>query len=175
VRANRVGEILRKMFNLAIRWRIRADNPAAGFARNAEAPRDRYLSTEEIGRLCAALDANPNQRAADAVRLILLTGARRGEVLGARWDQFDLDAAVWIKPAATTKQRRLHRAPTALLRPIRLRVPEDCEWVFPRHARQTASGHQAVLERCPGEGRTARSPHPRSSPHVRVVARLGAA
>jgi hypothetical protein len=43
VRANRIGEILRKRFNLAIRWRIRTDNPAAGFARNAEAPRDRYL------------------------------------------------------------------------------------------------------------------------------------
>lgn len=75
-----VGEILRKMFNLAIRWRIRTDNPAAGFARNAEAPRDRYLSTDEIGRLSAALDAHPNRGAADAVRLILLTGARRGEV-----------------------------------------------------------------------------------------------
>jgi integrase len=73
------------------------------------------------------------------VRLILLTGARRGEVLGARWDQFDLETAVWIKPAATTKQRRLHRVPisasaAALLRTIRLRVPEDCEWVFPGDA-----------------------------------------
>ncbi|MFO0344859.1 MAG: tyrosine-type recombinase/integrase [Labrys sp. (in: a-proteobacteria)] len=139
VRANRLGEILRKMFNLSVRWRIRADNPAAGFARNAEAPRDRYLSTDELGRLSAALDAHPNRRAADAVRLILLTGARRGEVLNARWDQFDLDAAVWIKPAATTKQRRLHRAPisvsaAALLRTIRLRVPEECEWVFPGEA-----------------------------------------
>lgn len=139
VRANRVGEILRNMFNFAISWRIRTDNPAAGFARNAEAPRDRYLSTDEISRLSAALDAHPNRRAADAVPLILLTGARRGEVLGARWDQFDLDAAVWIKPAATTKQRRLHRAPisafaAALLRTIRLRVPEDCGWVFPGDA-----------------------------------------
>ncbi|MFN8831643.1 MAG: site-specific integrase [Labrys sp. (in: a-proteobacteria)] len=139
MRANRLGEILRKMFNLSVRWRIRADNPAAGFARNAEAPRDRYLSTDELGRLSAALDAHPNRRAADAVRLILLTGARRGEVLNARWDQFDLDAAVWIKPAATTKQRRLHRAPisvsaAALLRTIRLRVPEECEWVFPGEA-----------------------------------------
>ncbi len=79
MRANRVGEILRKMFNLSVRWRIRADNPAAGFARNAEAPRDRYLSTGEIGRLSAALDAHQNQRA---------------EVLNARWDQFDLDATV---------------------------------------------------------------------------------
>jgi integrase len=73
------------------------------------------------------------------VRLILLTAARRGEVLNARWDQFDLDAAVWTKPAANTKQHRLHRAPisasaAALLSTIRLRVPEDCEWVFPGEA-----------------------------------------
>ncbi|WP_369807122.1 tyrosine-type recombinase/integrase [Ancylobacter radicis] len=130
VRANRVGEILRKMFNLAIRWRIRSDNPAAGFARNAEAPRDRYLSSNEIGRLSAALDTHPNRRAADAVRLILLTGARRGEVLCARWDQFDLEAAVWIKPAATTKQRRLHRAPisasAAALPPPRFCARSGC-------------------------------------------------
>jgi integrase len=70
------------------------------------------------------------------VRLILRTGARGGEVLNARWDQFDLDAAVSIKPAATTKQPRLYRArisasAAALLRTIRLRVPDDCEWVFP--------------------------------------------
>ena len=32
-------------------------------------------------------------------------------MLSARWDQFDLGSALWIKPAATTKQRRLHRAP----------------------------------------------------------------
>ena len=66
----------------------------------------RYLSIDEIGRLSAVLDAHPNRRAGDAVRLILLTGPRRGEVLGARWDQFDFDAAVWIKPAAAIKQRR---------------------------------------------------------------------
>ncbi len=60
-------------------------------------------------------------------------------MLCARWDQFDPDAADWIKPAATTKKRRLHRAPigapaAALLRTIRLRVPEDCERVFPGDA-----------------------------------------
>jgi integrase len=45
------------------------------------------------------------------------------------------DQAARLKPAATTKQRRLNRAPigasvVALLRTIRLRVPEDCGWVF---------------------------------------------
>ena len=34
----------------------------------------------------------------------MLTGARRSEVLTARWDMFDLDAGVWMKPSAHTKQ-----------------------------------------------------------------------
>ncbi len=135
-RANRLGCAIRKMFNLAVRWEIRTDNPAAGFIRNPEYPRERFLDLKEIGRLSEVLDAHQNRRAADVIRLLMLTGARRGEVLNARWEQFDLEGAVWTKPAATTKQRRLHRAPisaaaVALLRTIRLRVPLDCPWVFP--------------------------------------------
>jgi integrase len=70
----------------------------------------------------------------------MLTGARRGEVLNARWEQFDLEHGVWTKPAATTKQRRMHRAPISgavvhLLRAIRSTVPADCPWVFPGYAK----------------------------------------
>ena len=66
----------------------------------------------------------------------MLTGARRGEVLNATWDQFDLDRAVWTKPAATTKQRKLHRTPISgaavqLLRTIRTHSPKNFLWVFP--------------------------------------------
>ncbi|WP_028734986.1 tyrosine-type recombinase/integrase [Ciceribacter selenitireducens] len=70
---------------------------------------------------------------------IKLSASPRGNV-GARWEQLDLETAIWIEPAATTKRRRLHRAQisasatTALLRTIRLRVPEDCVWVFPGDA-----------------------------------------
>lgn len=136
IQANRVGGIIRKMFNLAIRWEMRTDNPASGFIRNPESPRERFLDLEEIGRLSQALADHANRRGADVIRLLMLTGARRGEALNARWDQFDLNRAVWTKPAATTKQRRLHRAPisraaVALLRTVRERVPEDCPWVFP--------------------------------------------
>lgn len=136
IQANRVGGIIRKMFNLAIRWEIRTDNPASGFIRNPESPRERFLDLEEIGRLSEALADHPNRRGADVIRLLMLTGARRGEVLNARWEQFDLNRAVWTKPAATTKQRRLHRAPisgatVALLRTIRMCVNADCPWVFP--------------------------------------------
>ena len=41
----------------------------------------------------------------------MLTGARRGEILGSRWEMFDLENGVWTKPSAHTKQRRLHRVP----------------------------------------------------------------
>ena len=100
-----------------------------GFIRNPENPRERFLDVTEIGRLSNVLDEHKNQRMADVIRLLMLTGARRGEVLNATWDQFDLEQAVWTKPAATTKQRRLHRTPilgaaVQLLRTIRTRVPE---------------------------------------------------
>ena len=111
VRANRVVEILRKAFNLAIRWGWRTDNPASGVHKNPEEPRARYLSAKEILRLSKALRAHPEKTSANAIRLLMLTGARRSEVLGARWDMFDLDAGVWVKPSAHTKQRREHRIP----------------------------------------------------------------
>jgi len=99
------------MFVLAIHWKMRTDNPTKHIQRNTEQPRNRYLSGDEMRRLTEALAAHPNQIAANAVRLLLLTGARRGEVLGATWDQFGLKGGVWTKPSAHTKQEREHRVP----------------------------------------------------------------
>ena len=90
--ANRLVSLLSKMFALSIKWQMRPDNPAKGVDRNPEEPRNRYLSAPELLRLTEALAAHSNQVAANVIRLLLLTGARRGEVLGATWNQFDLDA-----------------------------------------------------------------------------------
>ena len=49
--------------------------------------------------------------AALALEFAILTAARSGEVLGARWDEFDLDRAVWTIPAARMKAGREHRVP----------------------------------------------------------------
>jgi len=111
VRANRVVAVLRKAFNLAIRWGWRADNPASGVYQNHEEKRARYLTAAEILRLSEALLTHPERISANAIRLLMLTGARRSEVLGARWDMFDLEAGVWVKPSAHTKQREEHRVP----------------------------------------------------------------
>jgi integrase len=99
------------MFALAIRWEMREDNPAKGVDRNHEEKRNRYLSGDELRRLTVALAAHPNQNAANAIRLLLLTGARKGEVLRATWGQFNLDTGIWTKPSSHTKQKREHRVP----------------------------------------------------------------
>ena len=109
--ANRVLALLSKMFNLAVDWGWRPDNPVKGIERYQEEKRDRWLSNEELRRLCEVLDGHPNQRAANAVRLQLLTGARLGEVLSARKDAFDLERGVWTKPSHLTKQRRTEHVP----------------------------------------------------------------
>jgi len=107
-RANRVVALLSKMFALAIEWGWCADNPAHGVARNPEHRRDRYLTPDELARLTRALAGHPDRSAANVIRLLMLTGARKGEVLSATWDQFDLDLGVWTKPSARTKRDMKH-------------------------------------------------------------------
>jgi integrase len=109
--ANRLVALLSKMFSLAIRWDMRSDNPAKGVERNAEERRYRYLTGGELRGLTEALAVHPSQIAANAVRLLLLTGARRGEVLSATWDQFDFVGGTWTKPSSHTKQKLEHRVP----------------------------------------------------------------
>lgn len=111
IRANRMAQLLSRLFTLAIKWEYRLDNPVKGLHRNPESGRTRYLSAEELRRLLEALGNHPNQNCANVIRLLLLTGARRGEVLNATWDQFDLAAGIWVKPSSHTKQKKEHRVP----------------------------------------------------------------
>jgi integrase len=144
--ANRVIALLSRMFAMAVRWQLRADNPCRGIERNSEDKRERYLSPDEIVRLSAALDAYSDQQTADIVRVLLLTGARVGEVVRARWADLDLEIGRWTKPSAHTKQKKAHVLPLSeaavqLLRKIRADVPADCPWVFP-----TADGHRLAIK-----------------------------
>lgn len=134
--ANRAVAVLSKMFSLAIRWGWRLDNPARGIERNQETKRRRYLSAEELGRLTEALAKHEDRQAVDIIRLLLLTGARRGEVQSMRWENLDLVAGVWTKPGATTKQTTEHRVPLSeaarqLLANLRAEADDDTEFVFP--------------------------------------------
>ncbi len=135
VRANRALAVTTTMFGLAVRWKLRADNPCKGVARNREHGRRRYLKPDELVRLTAALADDPNHLAADILRLLLLTGARKGEVLSAQWNQIDLAAGVWTKPHTMTKQEREHAIPlSAPARQLLGRLHKrsgGSPWVFP--------------------------------------------
>jgi integrase len=109
--ANRVLAVLSKMFSLAVVWKLRFDHPVKGVRRYQEEKRQRFLSAAELGRLGQALAAHPYRVSANAIRMLLLTGARRAEVLGMEWSQVDAEPGYWVKPSALTKQKTLHRVP----------------------------------------------------------------
>jgi integrase len=110
-RANRVIALVSRIFAMAIKWEMRPDNPVRGIERNGEDKRKRYLSGDELVRLTAALAEHRDQQAANIVRMLLLTGARKGELLAATWNQFNIEAGIWTKPGATTKQKTDHVIP----------------------------------------------------------------
>ena len=110
IAANRMLSLLSTMFGLAEKREWVTRNPCKGVERHREVPRQRYLDADEIRRLFASLDRHPGP-SSNAIRLLLLTGARRSEVLSATWDQFNLTDGVWTKPHTSTKQRREHRVP----------------------------------------------------------------
>jgi integrase len=134
VHANRAFAVLSTMLATAIKWGLRADNPCRGVERNREIGRQRYLTGPELARVTNALAALRDQGAANAIRLLLLTGCRRGELLAARWGDVDIEAGIWVKPGATTKQGTTHRVPLseAACR-LLAKMKEDArsEWLFP--------------------------------------------
>ena len=96
--ANRAADILVKMFNLADAWgwRPSGSNPCRGVSRFKVEKHERFLTREELYRLGQALRVAPAERlasrhAAAAIRLLVLTGCRRNEVLGLRWDDLNFD------------------------------------------------------------------------------------
>ncbi len=133
--ANRVRALLSKMMNLAKAWEWRADNPCEGVPKFREEKRERWLSTQEIERLCDALDKYSNQSVANAIRLMLLTGARKSEALTARWEDINLELGVWTKPSHHTKQKRTEHvplsAPTVQLLSSMKEDAEDNTHLFP--------------------------------------------
>lgn len=149
--ANRMLALLSTMFNLAVKWRWRTDNPCKGVSRNQEHRRERMMTPEELRTFLAALqnyETNATRKSlaksvVNALRLLLLTGARRNEVLSATWDQFNLSEGIWIKPSSHTKQRKTHRIPLSAPAVALLTAMQenrcDSRYLFPAH--RGDSGH----------------------------------
>jgi integrase len=130
VQANRTLTTLKSAFKFAIKRGWRDDNPATLVERYSESPRERYLKDEEVPRLFKALNNCGSRAAADCIRLILLTGARRGEVQAMKWADVDLGSRTWFKP--TTKTGKSHRVPLSPpAAEVIARQPQASDLVFP--------------------------------------------
>ena len=94
--ANRTLDVLRQILSHAVVCGHLATNPARGVTRNPRPKPTRFLSRAEVDRLHAALDAHRDRgsgrQQAEIVRLLLLTGCRKGEILNLRWSEVDEDA-----------------------------------------------------------------------------------
>ena len=135
--ANRAFEILRAMMFRAEEWglRERDGNPCLGIRKNPRKSAARFLDTEELGRLGRALDEREAEwpEAVAAIRLLALTGCRRGEVLNLRWRDIGDDAINLSDSKTGPRAVPLGEAARTLIET--LSGPRDAEaCLFPRYA-----------------------------------------
>ena len=104
------------------------------------------LPYSEIGPFMAALREQPGT-AALALQFLILTGARTGEVIGARWEEVDMDAGIWIVPGERMKAGKEHKVP--LSKPALAILKEMAliggEYVFPGGKKAKPLSNGAIL------------------------------
>lgn len=149
--ANDLLRFARRIFTFGLRRRLVPNNPAADLtqrldAAGTERPRSRALSPDELATLFEAIRSTPSFGRENllAIKLLLALCVRKGELLGARWQEFDLEGAtdsgpLWRLPAARTKTndgRSIPLVPAVVewLQALRT-VSAGSEFVFPKRRR----------------------------------------
>ena len=109
-------------------------NPCRRVKKHAERRRERYLSAQELARLGAALaqaerDASESVAAILAIRLLLLTGCRKSEILGLRWEDVDLERSCLRLPDSKTGAKTVLLGAAALQ--LLAEAAQEGSWVCP--------------------------------------------
>ena len=135
IAANRLLSSIRRAYNWAIEQDLLEANPTALVKRpGAEKSRDRVLSEDEIYTFWERLATthSMSQRVRVALRLLLITAQRPGEICAMEWSEVDLQRGWWEIPREKTKSDRVHRAPLTALAVEQLeKQPRGDRWVFP--------------------------------------------
>lgn len=141
--ANVARQVMKRVLSYGVALGLIKFNPAAsidsGVAGYKQKARDRALDSDELRIFLHALDEQKDcvgWSYCIAYKLLLLTGARKMELVNSKWSEFDLDTAMWTIPQERTKSRRmfittLSRQAVELLHMART-LSMGASWVFPR-------------------------------------------
>lgn len=131
--------VVKRLYEFLIARQLATSNPAlvvpARFIATADS-RTRVLSADETGKMLRAIHASSIRRPLKlALHLLILTMARKSELIEARWAEFDLNAALWRIPAARMKSGQDHcvhlpHQAVAMLRELR-ETRSRRHYVFP--------------------------------------------
>lgn len=119
--ANRCRALLSKMFSLAEKWRVipQNSNPVKHAVKFKENTVEQYLSDEQMTKLGEVLenkvsDGTFSIHFINAIRLLLLTGARLGEVQSLKWEHIDHQRRIAFLPDSKTGKKPLPLSDAAL-------------------------------------------------------------
>ena len=124
---------LSKSFELARQWELFDGNPARRSWTEVYAnSRERYLTNDEAKALKLACECSPNPQLKNIVALLLLTGARKSELLKAKWTDIDIDKRTWTLNMTKNGRRRHIPLPQGAMAVIgQLPKYPDCPWLLP--------------------------------------------
>lgn len=132
------------------RWRGHLDKLLPGRAKVRKVAHHPALPYDDMGEFVAAL-RQQDGIAARALEFLILTAARTGEVIGARWSEFDLAEKLWTVPADRMKASKEHRVPlspaaVAIIEQMKSVRVDDHAFVFPGGKRGKPLSNMAMLK-----------------------------
>lgn len=133
---NRVVIILRYIFNLAIRWHVSGvkSNPTANVPLLEEHNhKERFLTTDETQALMSAIRESDNSMLQHIIAMLIMTGARKREVLDLQWSDLELAQRQWRLAEANNKSKKVRHIPLSEgVLALLAKVPrvDGCPYVF---------------------------------------------
>ncbi len=129
----KIKTVMSKSFELARQWELFDGNPTKrSWSEKYNNSRERYLTSDEAKALKLACECSSNPQLKNIVALLLLTGARKSELLKAKWTDIDLDKRTWT--LNMTKNGRRRHIPLSLgAIAVIGQLPKypDCPWLLP--------------------------------------------